>query len=160
LISLIILLCSFFSCFSLILNTGILYIDNFTVNDPKEWVKCEDPVCVANAMYDFTAVSNEELSFKAGQKIWLAPQSLQSKNAPGWLIATDNRNVGLIPANYVNIVGQLKKKPESENNKDDIEPNFIQNKTSNEETTFTNIQEPSTSSQSTDFSTNNINNLF
>jgi len=111
-------------------------------------------------MYDFTAVSNEELSFKAGQKIWLAPQSLQSKNAPGWLIATDNRNVGLIPANYVNIVGQLKKKPESENNKDDIEPNFIQNKTSNEETTFTNIQEPSTSSQSTDFSTNNINNLF
>ncbi|KMQ90175.1 peroxisomal membrane protein pex13 [Lasius niger] len=86
------------------------------VNDPNEWVKCEDPVSVATAMYDFTAISNEELSLRTGQKIWLAPRSLQSKSIPGWWIATDNRSVGLVPANYVTIVGQLKKKSESESN--------------------------------------------
>ncbi|GAB1859136.1 Peroxisomal membrane protein PEX13 [Camponotus japonicus] len=135
------------------------------VNDPKEWVKCEDPVCVATAMYDFTAISNEELSLKTGQKIWLAPRSLQSKSMPGWWIATDNRNVGLVPANYVTIVGQLKKKSELESNGNTtasaLIPTSVQNVTaSNEqaETTCVNMLEPSTSQQSTDFSETNIKN--
>ncbi|KYN29399.1 Peroxisomal membrane protein PEX13 [Trachymyrmex cornetzi] len=127
------------------------------VNDPKEWVKCEDPVCVATAMYDFMAVSNEELSLRTGQKIWLAPRSLQSKSIPGWWIATDNRNVGLVPANYVTIVGQLKRKPESENNGNVITstviPTSMQNATPSDEQM--NTVEPSISQQSTDFSENN-----
>ncbi|KAI4504488.1 hypothetical protein M0802_000038 [Mischocyttarus mexicanus] len=80
--------------------------------DPKEWTNFKEPVYVANVLYDFTATSNDELSLKTGQKIWLAPQPLQPKNMPGWWIATDSRNVGLIPSNYVNIVAQLKKKTE------------------------------------------------
>ncbi|XP_050450952.1 peroxisomal membrane protein PEX13 [Cataglyphis hispanica] len=140
------------------------------VNDPKEWVKCEDPVCVATAMYDFTAISNEELSLRTGQKIWLAPRSLQSKSTPGWWIATDNRNVGLVPANYVTIVGQLKKKTESESNGNTttstLIPTSMQNViASNEqaETTSINTLEhtthiPSTSQQSIDFSETNIKN--
>lgn len=126
------------------------------VNDPKEWVKCEDPVCVATAMYDFMAVSNEELSLRAGQKIWLAPRSLQSKSIPGWWIATDNRNVGLVPANYVTIVGQLKRKSESESNGNVVAstviPTSMQNATASDEQM--NTLEPS--QQSTDFSENNI----
>ncbi|KYN00035.1 Peroxisomal membrane protein PEX13 [Cyphomyrmex costatus] len=128
------------------------------VNDPKEWVKCEDPVCVATAMYDFMAVSNEELSLRTGQKIWLAPRSLQSKSIPGWWIATDNRNVGLVPANYVTIVGQLKRKPESESNGNVITstviPTSMQNTTVSDEQM--NTVEPSTNQQDTDFSENNI----
>ncbi|XP_018340260.1 PREDICTED: peroxisomal membrane protein PEX13 [Trachymyrmex septentrionalis] len=128
------------------------------VNDPKEWVKCEDPVCVATAMYDFMAVSNEELSLRTGQKIWLAPRSLQSKSIPGWWIATDNRNVGLVPANYVTIVGQLKRKPESESNGNVITstviPTSMQNATASDEQM--NTVEPSIGQQSTDFSENNI----
>ncbi|EZA51433.1 hypothetical protein DMN91_007541 [Ooceraea biroi] len=134
------------------------------VSDPKEWVKCADPVCVATVMYDFTAASNEELSIRAGQKIWLAPQSLQSKSTPGWWIATDNKNVGLIPANYVNVVGQLKRKLESENNRNaaasELISNSVQNETSSEQATFTDIPQPSTSSESTDFSANNSNDLL
>lgn len=130
------------------------------VNDPKEWVKCEDSVCVAHVLYDFTAASNEELSLRAGQKIWLAPQSLQSKSTPGWWMATDNTNVGLIPANYINIIGQLKKKPESDSNKNaavsELIPNSAQTKISSEPPPCTNIAEPSTSSQSTDFSESDI----
>ncbi|KAG5310622.1 PEX13 protein, partial [Acromyrmex insinuator] len=128
------------------------------VNDPKEWVKCEDPVCVATAMYDFMAVSNEELSLRTGQKIWLAPRSLQSKSIPGWWIATDNRNVGLVPANYVTIVGQLKRKPESESNGNVIAstviPTSMQNATASDEQM--NTVEPSIGQQNTDFSENNI----
>lgn len=119
-------------------------------------------------MYDFTAVSNEELSLKTGQKIWLAPRSLQSKSMPGWWIATDNRNVGLVPANYVIIVGQLKKKSELESNGSATTsapiPTSVQNVTaSNEqaETTCVNVLEPSTNQQSTDFPETNIkNDLF
>ncbi|KAG5328908.1 PEX13 protein, partial [Acromyrmex heyeri] len=128
------------------------------VNDPKEWVKCEDPVCVATAMYDFMAVSNEELSLRTGQKIWLAPRSLQSKSIPGWWIATDNRNVGLVPANYVTIVGQLKRKSESESNGNVITstviPTSMQNATASDEQM--NMVEPSIGQQNTDFSENNI----
>ncbi|XP_024878675.1 peroxisomal membrane protein PEX13 [Temnothorax curvispinosus] len=128
------------------------------VNDPKEWVKCEDPVCVATAMYDFMAVSNEELSLRAGQKIWLAPRSLQSKSIPGWWIATDNRNVGLVPANYVTIVGQLKRKSESESNGNvtasTVIPTSMQSATVPGEQM--NTLEPNASQQSTDFSENNI----
>ncbi|XP_067207529.1 peroxisomal membrane protein PEX13 isoform X2 [Linepithema humile] len=122
------------------------------VNDPKEWVKCEDPVCVATAMYDFVAVSNEELNLKAGQKIFLAPRTLQSKSIPGWWIATDNRNVGLVPANYVTIVGQLKKKSEIENRnttESTLIPTSMQNTIASNEAVMTDVKtfEPSTSQQ-------------
>lgn len=106
-------------------------------------------------MYDFMAVSNEELSLRAGQKIWLAPRSLQSKSIPGWWIAADNKNVGLVPANYVTIVGQLKRKSESEGNGNVIAstviPTSMENATISDEQM--NTLEPSTS---TDFSENNI----
>lgn len=96
-------------------------------------MKCEDPVKVASALYDFTAASNEEMSLRTGQKIWLAPQSLQPKSTPGWWLATNSKNVGLIPANYVTVAGHLRKL-KSENNKDvaslnkpqDTIPNYMQ----------------------------------
>lgn len=81
--------------------------------DPKEWHQYEEPMYVATVLYDFVAANNEELSIKAGQKVCLAPQSLQPKNSPGWCKATDNVNVGLIPYNYVKIVGQLKRRKDN-----------------------------------------------
>lgn len=80
--------------------------------DPKEWHNCDDPVYAATALYDFTGASADELSIKAGQKIYIAPQSMQSKNNSGWLKATDNVKVGLVPYNYIKVVGQLQKKPQ------------------------------------------------
>lgn len=121
-------------------------------------MKCEDPVSVATAMYDFMAVSNEELSLRAGQKIWLAPRSLQTKSIPGWWIATDNRNVGLVPANYVSIVGQLKRKSELESNGNVIAPTVIptsmQSATASDEQM--NTLDSNTNQQNTDFTENNI----
>lgn len=89
---------------------NILYIlEKFTVNNPKSWLKSQYPVQVAHALYNYTSVSNDELNLTTGQKIWLAPQSLQSKNTAGWLTATDGKTVGLVPNNYIQIVGHVKK---------------------------------------------------
>lgn len=68
----------------------------------------------ALAVYDFNALTADELSVKRGEKIWLAPQSLQPKNLPGWSRATNSVSIGLVPTDYVRIVGKLLKK--SENN--------------------------------------------
>lgn len=66
--------------------------------------------------YDFVAGNSDELSVRTGQKVYLAPQSLQPKNLPGWCKVTDNMSVGLVPYNYITLVGQLKRKPKSEDN--------------------------------------------
>lgn len=77
--------------------------------DPKTWYESEEPAHVATVLYDFNPVNNSELGVRAGQKICLAPKSLQPKQMPGWCRATDNVNVGLVPCNYIKILGQLKK---------------------------------------------------
>ncbi|XP_020286147.1 peroxisomal membrane protein PEX13 [Pseudomyrmex gracilis] len=137
-----------------------LRLSQIRVDDPKEWVKCEDPVCVATAIYDFTSLSSGELNLRAGQKIWLAPRSLQPKNSSGWWLATDSASVGLVPANYVTIVGQLKKKTELKNNGNDTSPlisTSVENAAaSTDSTTYVNTFDSSANQKNTDFSENNI----
>lgn len=60
-------------------------------------------------LHDFIAINNDELNVKAGQKIYLAPRNLQPKNLPGWCKVSDSVNIGLIPYNYIKVIGQLKK---------------------------------------------------
>ncbi|XP_076637552.1 peroxisomal biogenesis factor 13 [Colletes latitarsis] len=81
--------------------------------DPKEWSQYEEPLYTAIVLYDFVGVNSEELNVKVGQKVYLAPKSLQPKNLPGWCKVTDDVNVGLIPYNYIRVIGQLKKKEEN-----------------------------------------------
>lgn len=69
-----------------------------------------EPVYSAKVMYDFQAATSNELTIKCGQKIWLAPESLQPKNSPGWCKASNSINIGLVPLNYIQIVGEIKKK--------------------------------------------------
>lgn len=90
-------------------------------------MKCNEPVYTATVLYDFSAATNEELSLKVGQKIFLAPQSLQPKNMPGWCRATDSINVGMIPTSYVTVVGQLKKKSESVNATQQVPQQSVRN---------------------------------
>lgn len=82
--------------------------------DPKDWHQYNQPVFVATVLYNFSASNNEEMSVKVGQKVYLAPQALQPTNLPGWCRATDSANVGLIPYNYIKVIGQLTKRTETE----------------------------------------------
>lgn len=70
------------------------------------WASGEDDHVVARAEYDFTAASQEELSMRAGEMLNLAPKELQPR-VRGWLLASvDGETTGLVPANYVKILGK------------------------------------------------------
>jgi len=74
-------------------------------NDIK-WAAGEGEHFTAQCDYDFSASNEQELSFKAGQTLRLAPRSLQPR-IKGWILAaTDKQHVGLVPANYVRIMSK------------------------------------------------------
>ncbi|CAG2171720.1 unnamed protein product [Oppiella nova] len=71
----------------------------------EKWATGEGEHYEATALYDFHSDIPREVSFTVGQKIIVAPKELQPR-VRGWLLATiDGQKVGLIPANYVRIVG-------------------------------------------------------
>lgn len=72
----------------------------------KSWAEGLTEHYTAQADYDFNAANPQELSFKAGQTLRLAPRSLQPR-ITGWLLAaTDKQHIGLIPSNYIRILAK------------------------------------------------------
>ncbi|NXY84543.1 PEX13 protein, partial [Alcedo cyanopectus] len=72
----------------------------------SNWASGEDDHVVGRAEYDFNALSEEEISFRAGDMLKLAPKGQQPK-IRGWLLATkDGQTTGLVPANYIKILGR------------------------------------------------------
>ncbi|XP_034408633.1 peroxisome biogenesis factor 13 [Cyclopterus lumpus] len=70
------------------------------------WATGEDDHVVARAEYDFLAASKEEISVRAGDMLNLAPREHQPK-VRGWLLASvDGQAAGLVPANYVKVLGK------------------------------------------------------
>lgn len=59
----------------------------------------------AEAMYEYKALNQHELSVSAGQLLQVAPREVQQTHKllnTGWALATiDNQTSGLIPINYV-----------------------------------------------------------
>lgn len=70
------------------------------------WASGEEEHHVAVALYDFQPEAPNEIAMKAGQELRLAPKELQPR-VRGWLLASldDGRQVGLVPANYVKVLG-------------------------------------------------------
>ncbi|NXS14296.1 PEX13 protein, partial [Neodrepanis coruscans] len=80
------------------------YSDEKTVS--SNWASGEDDHVVGRAEYDFRALSEEEISFRAGDMLKLAPKEKQPK-IRGWLLASyDGQTTGLVPANYIKILGK------------------------------------------------------
>lgn len=70
------------------------------------WSSGEDDHVVARAEYDFSAASEEELSLRTGDMLNLAPKEQQPR-VRGWLLASvDGQTTGLVPANYVKVLGK------------------------------------------------------
>ncbi|XP_037639102.1 peroxisome biogenesis factor 13 [Sebastes umbrosus] len=70
------------------------------------WASGEDDHVVARAEYDFSAASEEEISMRVGDMLNLAPKEQQPK-VRGWLLASmDGQTTGLVPANYVKVLGK------------------------------------------------------
>ncbi|NWI73721.1 PEX13 protein, partial [Dryoscopus gambensis] len=80
------------------------YSDEETVS--SNWANGEDDHVVGRAEYDFNALSEEEISFRAGDMLRLAPKEQQPR-IRGWLLASyDGQTTGLVPANYIKILGK------------------------------------------------------
>lgn len=72
----------------------------------KKWADGQGEHYLAQAAYDFTAGNEQELSFRAGQSLRLAPRALQPR-IKGWLLAgIDGQHTGLVPANYIKIMAK------------------------------------------------------
>lgn len=56
-----------------------------------------------------------ELSFVPGQSLILAPKD-QQPSFPGWLLASNGSSVGLVPANYIKILGLRPPQPQQGGN--------------------------------------------
>lgn len=78
------------------------------------WASGEDDHVVARAEYDFSAASEEEISVRAGDMLNLAPKEQQPR-VRGWLLASvDGQTIGLVPANYVKILGKRRGRKHAE----------------------------------------------
>lgn len=62
----------------------------------------------------FQARMKNELSFVAGQQLILAPKD-QQPSIHGWLLASNGNNAGLVPANYIKILGLRSSQPQQGN---------------------------------------------
>ncbi|KAG8224766.1 hypothetical protein J437_LFUL002209 [Ladona fulva] len=85
----------------------------FRSEENELWIQAKDPNCVfAVACHDFVATTEQELSFRAGQKLIIAPKSRQPYDVKDWLLAAflwsprhgGQPKIGLIPENYIRVV--------------------------------------------------------
>ncbi|XP_053731494.1 peroxisome biogenesis factor 13 [Synchiropus splendidus] len=80
----------------------------------SNWASGEDDHVVARAEYDFTASSEEEISLRAGDMMNLALKEHQPR-VRGWLLASvDGQTTGLVPANYVKVLGKRRGRKHAE----------------------------------------------
>ncbi|KAI4813341.1 hypothetical protein KUCAC02_024673 [Chaenocephalus aceratus] len=84
----------------------LLSSDPGSEESATNWASGDDDHVVARAEYDFSAASEEEISVRAGDMLNLAPKEQQPK-VRGWLLASfDGQTTGLVPANYVKVLGK------------------------------------------------------
>jgi peroxin-13 len=74
--------------------------------DDTLWMTGKIDHFVAVSEHDFDAVNVDEISFKRGQRITIAPKEYQPK-LRGWLLGSvDGITQGIMPANYLKILGK------------------------------------------------------
>ena len=73
--------------------------------DRNEWVRGKGEHYVAEVNYDYKATKNDELSVRCGDRIFIAPKHKQPVEK-GWILASVNDRKGLVPANYIKVIGK------------------------------------------------------
>ena len=94
-----------------------------------DWVSGEGDHYQAKVLHTFTQEREGELSVEAGTNIRLAPKHLQPRwskitlgkeltgcfRVRGWLLAGSEGNTGLVPANYIQILGRSQGRSQASN---------------------------------------------
>jgi len=58
------------------------------------------------AKFHATDVADRELRLRKGSRIRLAPASRQPEHIKGWVLASDGIKTGLVPVNYIKVMGK------------------------------------------------------
>ncbi|XP_033859955.3 peroxisomal membrane protein PEX13-like [Acipenser ruthenus] len=89
-------------------------VDGSEETGSTNWSNGDDDHVVARVEYDFSAASKEEISVRVGDMLNLAPKEQQPR-VRGWLLASlDGQTTGLVPANYVKILGKRRGRKQAE----------------------------------------------
>lgn len=73
--------------------------------DDDGWARGEGEHFVAKALHGFASEQPGEVGLQAGETVRLAPRHLQPR-VRGWLLASSANGQGLVPANYLQILGR------------------------------------------------------
>ena len=94
--------------------------------DDSLWMSGKIDHFIAVSEHDFDAVNVDELSFRKGQRITIAPKEYQPK-LRGWLLASvDGKTPGIVPANYIKILGKkIGEKSKSEDKTNEIKTEIM-----------------------------------
>ncbi|KAI1712421.1 variant SH3 domain-containing protein [Ditylenchus destructor] len=76
--------------------------------ESKKWATGDGEHYTAQALYDFVAANSQELSFRVGEVLRVAPKTEQPSNMRDWLLASssDGERVGLVPMNYIRLINR------------------------------------------------------
>ena len=81
--------------------------DGISSSNDSKWTRELGPHYIARGLYDFVGSSSKEVSFRANQRLIVAPKELQPA-IRGWLLTSDGKVTGLVPANYIEITAHKK----------------------------------------------------
>ena len=102
-----IVVCTPYVMWSLI--KGILAADTkgklATDTGASGWEKGSGEHYMGEALYDYKATKNDELTLTCGDLIYIAPKHIQP-SVKGWLLAACGGKKGMVPANYVKVTGK------------------------------------------------------
>lgn len=70
-----------------------------------EWEQGCGEHYMGEALYDYKATKNDELTLKCGDRMYIAPKHKQP-SVKGWLLAACGGKKGMVPANYVKVTGK------------------------------------------------------
>uniref|UniRef100_A0A914XMV4 Peroxisomal membrane protein PEX13 n=2 Tax=Plectus sambesii TaxID=2011161 RepID=A0A914XMV4_9BILA len=78
-----------------------------SVEESRKWANGAGEHYEARALYDFQAMGENELPFRAGEMLRVAPKD-QQPQIRGWMLGSsaDGERIGLLPINHVQIVGR------------------------------------------------------
>lgn len=79
--------------------------------DNDGWAKGEGEHYVAKALHEFSSDQSGEVNLQPGEMVRLAPRHLQPR-VRGWLLASSAAGQGLVPANYLQILGRREPDPQ------------------------------------------------
>nr|CAD7433382.1 unnamed protein product [Timema monikensis] len=79
-------------------------------SESKYWDPSKESAGKVYVMWDFQAASNQELSVRAGQTVYVAPKQYQPTSTREWiLVSPDKQRMGLVPLNFLGAPSQRNK---------------------------------------------------